>query len=200
VGYIVPLPPRTTYRALCDRTPEGAIASGIVDFHALSPGTVSVRVRLAPVDVTPLLRPATEAGLTVARGRFPEPRKEIAETYTVGGEWTRVFVGRDPIAGTNEGERLPGNYGVLYRIKFTLVNPTAQYQRVDLVFASGTESARGVLLVDGQRIESGLLVAHAEQRVATFRLLPRQTRDVLIEAMPQAASSYPVTLTVRPAW
>ena len=201
IGYLITIPPNWRYTPLVHRLPSGTIASGIVEFRSLSLADLVLRVRMVPPGGYSLFSPFPSycPEPKPAGWRFPSPQKTITASYTVGEHWTWIPIGKYAIPGTLEGEQLKGNYGVLYRIQIELSNPTRKTEEVELAFAAGVEPARAVLMLDGRVVETGMMVANAEQRITTYHLRPGQTRTISIETMPQAASSYPVSLILRPA-
>lgn len=166
----------------------GLVGGGpvMVEFVAESqpPAPVSVPLSRLPENLSPP-RPVRFEG---------EIRKEAV--YRVGGPWTFISVGKKP--QTNEhGGLLHGNYGVLYRIKLTLENPTARGREVELLVRSGGGAVRGNLLIDRRIVEVPLLRAGASRRAARWRLPAGGRKTIEVLTIPQAGSNYPINLIVR---
>ncbi len=199
VGYIVTIRPQSRYVVARHRLPAGQIASGVDDLRLLDGESVMVRVRLTPPGEQTLYgtlgdyRPS-QAGEQYV---FPEPAKQVEVSYTVGGRWAFVTIGRHAIAGRRDGERLAGNYGVLYEVAFHADNPTDRAVSLELGMIAAGGACRGVLLVDGKPYESGLIQPAQEQVVTTIPLAAHAKRTIRVQVMPQSGSNYPAQLFLR---
>jgi hypothetical protein len=198
-GWVVPVRPGWASPILVQRMNAGSVASGVVELRALQGADFVVRCRLErPRSLwLPNELNAYHPSPMLGRWQYANPRVEIAARYRVGGDWTFVTIGDGAIAGGTDGERLAGNYGVIYEIALELINPTAESARVDVYLEPGGGVARGTLLVDGRLVEAALLTREAEAEVGRYRLGPGDMRMVHIETMPQGGSNYPVRLVAR---
>ncbi|MCD6352315.1 MAG: hypothetical protein J7M26_09375, partial [Armatimonadetes bacterium] len=96
------------------------------------------------------------------------------------------------------GAVLHGNYGVLYRLRLHISNPTTTPAEVALAVQSGGGAARGVFLINGRLVETPVLRATNEHTLASWVLPAAAERTVNVVTMPQSGSNYPVTLILRP--
>ncbi|MBU0607692.1 MAG: hypothetical protein KKI08_07375 [Armatimonadetes bacterium] len=125
-----------------------------------------------------------------------EAAKEVALAYEVGGAWGFYSIGRD--FSTNlQGQKLFGDYGVLYTITITCKNPTAEAARCYLTFRAGGGVARASYFLHGKLTETGLLHPGSEEVLERLDLKPGEERVVKLVTMPESGSNYPITLTVR---
>jgi hypothetical protein len=127
----------------------------------------------------------------------PQPRRVQDVTYTVGGHHAFISIGREPLTSLSQ-RPLRGNYGVLYQINLTLENPTEQEVRTEIAFSADGGVARGVVVIDGQIRETGLVLASAEERLQEVTLPPHAKRRLRLQIMPQSGSNYPLRLVARP--
>jgi hypothetical protein len=97
-----------------------------------------------------------------------------------------------------EGDRLSGNYGVIYNIALLLINPTAEEAPVIILLEPAGGPARGFLLIDGMPVEAAVLTRDSEAELARYLLAPGEHRRVWIETTPQSGSNYPVRVVARP--
>jgi hypothetical protein len=95
-------------------------------------------------------------------------------------------------------EPLVGDYGVLYRLRLRLLNPTDREASAALVASAAGGPARGLFLVDNAAVDAGLLRPAEERQVAAFVVPPSAHRQVMVLTMPVAGSFYPVRLAVKP--
>jgi len=200
-GFIVTVPPGMRYLVSRQTIPNGQVASGVDDFTVLEGQGLTLRLRLAPPGSGYIYsglgdyRPSQVGQQFV----FPSPTKTQEASYTLGGNWAFVTVGRHAIAGERDGEKLRGNYGVFYDVRFTLNNPTDRAAVVELGVMAAGGPCRAVVVADGRQYETGLVTSRGEQMVASFPLAPRSTRVVPVRIMPQSGSNYPIWLLMREA-
>jgi hypothetical protein len=201
VGWVVPIPPGLAMPVLDQRMTPGSTASGLLELRPLTQSNLSLRLYLARHQSARLARPVGSYVPSPLLGQwhYPNPRREVTATYTVGGDWAFITIGDKGALGLVEGDVLPGSYGVLYDITLELINPTAEEAPVATAIESAGGPARATLLVDGRQVESAVIRANSEAVVARHLLAPGERRRVHIETMPQAGSNYPVRLVVRPA-
>ena len=200
VGWIVPVPPRAAAPVLAHHMAPRATASGVVELHSLSPASLRVRLYLAPRRTERLPHPIATYSESPLLGKwqYPNPQREVSARYVVGREWAFVTIGDRAIAGVIEGDRLAGNYGVIYDIDLDLVNPTAEPALVVIALEPAGGPARGTALIDGRLTEAAVLDRDSEAELARYPLGPGEGRRVHIQTMPQGGSHYPVRLVARP--
>jgi hypothetical protein len=194
-GYIQDLQPGETITLLNQRLTKDMTTSGIYHFVLLSGSSVTVQLRADPpdqiVDVRPS-RPNPEV--------YPVTRKRFNETYSVGGRWSFIPFGREPILTHDSSHPLDGNYGVVYDLTLNLENTTDQRNDAEIVFDPAAGVAQGVFIVDGKMVQTGHLRPPQEFVLGDYPLAPGERRKVHILTMPLAGSNYPARFTVRPRY
>ncbi|HET8679577.1 MAG TPA: hypothetical protein VFM39_05615, partial [bacterium] len=175
--------------------------SGLMQFQVVEGGpvdlTVHVRLpwlldRTVTTDLGPWAFPHP-------RGTFPGSLVEVKRDVPVDQTAAIGDLGvMSDLKDMRTGEPLVGDYGVLYRFRLRLVNPTDRQITSDLLANAAGGPARGLFLIDGGVTDLGLLQANEERVVTSFMLAPRGTRDVMVVTMPIAGSFYPVRLALRP--
>lgn len=130
---------------------------------------------------------------------FPNPYRDDRMDYTLGGRYAVVALGQKPIAGEDHINNLDGNFGVLYRIKATIKNPTSASADVDLMFEANTGYTGGLFILDGNLIRTPLLTPKNEMRLGRYRVSPGGERSFDIVTVPLSGGTYPATLSLRPA-
>ena len=132
-----------------------------------------------------------------SRGFYPAARQVMSRHFEVGGEPLHLAVGavRQPtFSGVRE---LRGDYGVTYQMRLRLSNPTDRPSRVEFLFNPRGGAATGTILLNGETIEVANTEAFKERLFHSVELSPRATETVLLETIPEGASSYPVRIVVR---
>ena len=201
IGYIATIPAQQRYLVAVHRMPPGQVVSGIQDLKLLEGEGLMVRLQLAPPASQPLYGDLSSYRPSQSKQQFifPNPTKTLEASYTVGGNWAFVTVGRHAISGERDGERLRGNYGVFYDVKFRVANPSDREAKLELGLIAAGGACRGVLLVDGRKYESGVILPAEEQVVAALSVPPRSQQTILVRIMPQSGSNYPAQLFIRRA-
>jgi len=200
-GYLVEVPAQraTTFTAYA--LPPRALVSGIMQFQVIDGGPVGLRVavrlpwlldRTVTADLGPYAFPHP-------RGTFPGTAVDLVREVRVDRPADVADLGvMAELKDVRTGEALVGDYGVLYRIRLHLHNPTAAEVPVALVANAAGGPARGLFVIDGAMTDVGLLAPTVDRVVATFVLAAGETRAVTVVTMPVAGSFYPVRLSVRP--
>ena len=125
-----------------------------------------------------------------------EAAKEVPLAYEAGGAWSFYSIGRD-FSANLQGQKLFGDYGVLYTITITCKNPTAEPARCFMTLRAGGGVARASYFLHGKLTETGLLRSGVEEVIERLLLAPGEERVVKLVTMPESGSNYPITLTVR---
>jgi hypothetical protein len=200
-GYVVEIPPHGTTTFTAYALPPQALVSGLMQFQVIEGGfvelTVHVRVpwlldRTVTTDLGPWAFPHP-------RGTFPGSVVEIARDVAVDQPAALADLGvMSNLRDTNTGDPLVGDYGVLYRVRLRLINPTDREITAGLVATAAGGPARGLFLVDGSAVNAGLMRPAEDRELTAFTMPAGARRDVVILTMPVAGSFYPVRLVVRP--
>ncbi|MFQ5811172.1 MAG: hypothetical protein ACE5JM_16260, partial [Armatimonadota bacterium] len=198
-GYVVQMPAGRRAEIQSQMLGSGDVASGLARLTNLSSAAVKVTVSADGDGATwgyfPLVPPEVRAAVS-GEDCFFLPDKRITASYTVGGAWLFVDIGREAVVN-RRGTRLHGNYGVRYEIKVQMQNPGAESARAEIAIRAGGGAAWGAFSIDGDTIEPPLLAPGQEFVLKTMTLPAGVSRTIGVRTMPEAASSYPVTLIIR---
>lgn len=191
-GLILDMPPHSVRRiaSRCMRARE--TASGLMMVRPLSGKALT----LCTVAESPGSRPPSQGAAHDTDAVFPSPDQSVSATYSVGGPWTYVTLGQNPVSNAS-GKTLDGNYGVMYTVKLRLDNPTAARRQVIVLFEARAGEARAAMIVDGAMKETDRVVPPAEARIASVSLAPHQVRTVTVVTIPAGGGSYPAALVVH---
>jgi hypothetical protein len=200
-GYVVDVPAGGGITFTAHTLPALALVSGLMQFQVLDGGPVGLVVHVR----TPWLLDHT---VTADLGpyAFPHPRGTFSGSVI---EIDRELAAHEaaPVADlgvmsnlrdVRTGEALAGDYGVLYRVRLRLVNPTDRDVGAALVAQAAGGLARGLFYVNGTPVDVGLMRAYDEKVVTEVSVPPGGAREMLIVTMPVAGSYYPVRLGLRP--
>jgi len=201
LGYVVEVPPggATTFTAYA--LPPLALVSGLMQFQVIEGGPVDLTVH---VRVPWLLDRTVTADLGLyafphPRGTFPGSVVEIAAEHPahLSGAVAELGV-MSGLRDVRTGEPLVGDYGVLYRFRLRLVNPTDRQVTAALVANAAGGPARGLFFINGAPVDVGLLRPNEDREIVALPVEPGGVRDLFILTMPVAGSFYPVRLGWRP--
>jgi hypothetical protein len=185
---------------------QGEVVAGAVDVHVLS-GAAGVSVISSSAGGRP------EAYLDGPRVPFDGHRRHgtfdltsfgaIAQTYTAGGPPASVqYGGRLPtprnLAPSDDGRNF-GDYGVVHRITFTLLNPTDDPRLVYLYEKPLGGPVRSTFIVDGQFKELGCVRLPQPYWVTTYQLAPHSSGASTTVTMTDGGSFYPIEFGVTDA-
>ncbi len=183
---------------------QSEVAAGIIDAHVLSGGAVTVSVVGSPAGGHP------EAYLNGPRVPFDGHRRHgtfdllgfgnIAASYSVGGPDTAVqYGGRSPTlrnVDPNDGGFDYGDYGVIHRLTFTLVNPTDAPHIVYFYEKPLAGPVRSSFVVDGQIKELGCVRMPQQYWLTTYQLPPHSKSASTSVTMTDGGSFYPLEFGV----
>lgn len=99
----------------------------------------------------------------------------------------------DPVTG----EPNNGNYGVFYRFKIKMKNPTSETRRVGFYFTPQGLLARGSFILDGRLMETGMVRNPSRVIFAAVDLLPNSEKTVTLVTTPEGGSYYPVEISIK---
>jgi hypothetical protein len=179
---------------------QGEVVAGAIDVHVLSGGSATLSVV------------ATQAGGNI-NAYLAGPRLwqdghrrhgtfdltgfgAIAATYTVGGAPAAVeYGGRTPtppnLDPADDGHDY-GDYGVVHRIVFTLVNPTDDVHTVYLYEKPLAGPVRSTFIVDGHVKELGCVRLKQPYYVTTYALPPHSNSATTTVTMTDGGAFYPI--------
>ncbi|MBC5800588.1 MAG: hypothetical protein GIX03_04970 [Candidatus Eremiobacteraeota bacterium] len=181
----------------------GEVVAGAVDLHVLS-GAVGVSVVASPAGGRPdayLNGPRVPLDGHGRHGVFAlDGFGNIAQSYTVGGTGAAVKYGGRTVTPRNldPGDlgRDFGDYGVVHRIAFTLVNPTDTPRLVYLYEKPLAGPVRSSFYIDGQLKDLGCVRMPQPYWITTYQLAPHSTGVSTTVTMPDGGSFYPLEFGV----
>jgi len=199
-GFLLQIPANTTLSLFVHDLAPLAIGSGLAQLQVVDGDRLNLQVvaRLASETEPPTSSFASDFDREHQRGEFTRPQIARALSYTTGGPPAVMALGADAdlLGEATTGERLQGNYGVMYSFEVQLANPTPAPAAVVLMMHAAGGRARGTFLVGGQIVDGPVVQANAPQVLATLRLAPGTRRRLRIATMPESGSNYPVRLTL----
>jgi hypothetical protein len=181
--------------------PPDALVSGLMQFQVTQGGPVEVVVHVrAPYLLDHTV--TTDLGPTAfphPRGTFPGALVEVERDLPAHAPAPVVDLGVSAgLRDVRTGEALVGDYGVLYRVRLRLTNPTGREVNTVLVANAAGGLARGLFVVDGAVTDAGLMRPYEDREIAPLAVAPGESRTVTVVTMPLAGSFYPVRLSLRP--
>lgn len=129
---------------------------------------------------------------------YPNPLRQESFEYQAGGRFAFIRIGEKAIAGTEDQQRLLGNFGVQYLIEGTVSNPKATKQKVKIEFEASAGYSGAIFLVNGKYIDARLLQSKEQRSLWEQTLEPGQSEIIRIETIPLSGAHYPATITVSP--
>ncbi len=218
-GEVVTVPPGSSLPVSLRRMTPGDTVSGLCSLRLLPDGPGSVFVRADAVLPFPTddkweaalaspspwrvvgtlkISPYDTAPSSFSTHIYPNPYKEEAVNYSVGGRYGFVRIGQRPISNHDQSTALDGNFGVVYTIRASVDNPTTTPMNLELVFEASAGYAGGLFVVNGVYSKTHPMPPKGEKQLTRFRLEPGESKKFTILTVPLSGSSYPATLTIRP--
>jgi hypothetical protein len=206
-GIVVDLVPGKPFIVRHGLMLQGEVVAGTVDMNVLEGGPIVVSVIGAAAGSRPeqyLDGPQQPYDGHNRRGRFNlDGFGALEATYTAGGLDVAVQYGlRTPSPANldpDDSGRDYGDYGVLHKITFTLVNPTDVPRVVYFYKKPLGGPVRSSFLVDGELKEIGCARLPRRYLVATYLLPPRSTSASIILTMTDGGAYYPLEFGVSEA-
>jgi hypothetical protein len=178
---------------------QGEVLAGAVDVHVLN-GAVGVNVVASPAGGRP------EPYLSGPRVAFDGHNRHgvfdldgfgaLAQSYTAGGPDAAVRYGARVPTPRNMDPADPGrdygDYGVVHRITFTLLNPTDTPSTIYLYEKPAGGPVRSTFIVDGQMREIGCVRMQQPYWVATYQLPAHSASASTTLTMTDGGSFYPL--------
>lgn len=200
-GYFVDVPDGGAATFTAYTLPPDALVSGLMQVQVTQGGPVEVVVHVrAPYLLDHTV--TTDLGPTAfphPRGTFPGALVEIERDLPAHMPAPVVDLGVSAgLRDVRTGEALIGDYGVLYRVRLRLTNPTGREVNTVLAANAAGGLARGLFLVDGAVTDAGLMRPYEDREIAPLAVAPGESRTVTVVTMPLAGSFYPVRLSLRP--
>ncbi len=198
-AFALQLPRRSIYVLSEVAMPRGTTATGLWEITPINSGAIGYQLRAvrekAQWTIIPLTTsPTGDAPVKVKQ--FANPMKLITAKHIIGGNWTFLHIGREPIRGLDT-DHLHGNYGVIYRIVAEVENRRDAPSTYELVFMPNAGVARCVAIVDGELLSAPTMQPSQEFVLKRWQILPARTHRHEIYTMPLPASYYPVSLILR---
>lgn len=217
-GEVVTIPPKSSVPISFRRMGLKDTVSGLAGLRLLSgPEQLIVRTDALPLlDVESKWRDATNtttpwrftganpnngvdlSPFTLSPHVYPEPFKTAEIRYEYGKRYGFFRIGERPIPGQQNDRSLDGNFGVIYRIRAEISNPTNEVADIEVVFEASAGYSGALFTINGALKETRLLQPKAEYRIERVRLQPGETRRIDLVTIPLSGSSYPSLISVRP--
>lgn len=218
-GELLVIPPRHSMPISLKRLGPRDTVSGLVYMALLEGGPESVLVR---ADAKQTFQPDSRwlaalnsnspwrvVGMLPTRGDdamakvlsdhiYPQPFKDVEVNYMVGGRHGFVRIGQQPIISQAGDRYLDGNFGVIYKIRAKVENPTSAPADIELVFEASAGYSGALFAVNGQVLRTPLLQPKDERRILTLKVEPGASREFTLHTIPLSGGSYPATLALRP--
>ncbi len=121
--------------------------------------------------------------------------KTIKATYEVGKSWQFIRIGEHAVVDKH-GNKLYGNYGVIYSVDLTISNPSNVAKKVRLAVEPSGGLADAAIAIGSDIVQLGVLQPNRDYTVRTILLQPGERKELRLHTMPLAGSNYPVTLVV----
>jgi hypothetical protein len=219
-GEVITVPPRSVFPISIRRLAPQETMSGLCYLRLLDGGPDKVTVRTdsrppfnvdarwqqamastTPWRIIPIRTLSvfdTEPHAKLSEHVYPNPFREEEVTYLVGGRHGFVRIGQKPISRADQGAALDGNFGVLYRIRAHVENPTDFPADLEIVFEASAGYSGALFVVNGVYKRVPMLQSKEESKLLQVRLDPGARRTFEIMTVPLSGSSYPATLSIRP--
>ena len=203
-GTVVDLAPGKPFIVRHALVLQGEVVAGAVDVHVVAGGTVAVSVVASSAGSTPdayLNGPRVPFDGHARHGTFDlDGYGNLAAVYTVGGPDTAVKYGGRAPTPRNLDPSDPGHdygdYGIVQRITFTLVNPTDVPHLAYLYEKPLGGPVRSTFVVDGQLKELGCARMPQPYWLTTYQLPPHSTGASTTVTMTDGGSFYPLEFGV----
>ncbi len=199
-GFVLQIPANTTLPLFIHDLAPLMVGSGLAQIQLVEGDRLILQVvaRLEGEADPPTASFAPDFDKTHQRGTFTHPFISRTLTYAAGGPPVAAVLGDDAdlLREGQTGERLQGNYGVMYTYTVRASNPTADPAPVALVMHAVGGQARGTFLVGDRLIDGPTVQPNAPRVLTTLRLGPGAHRSLRIATMPESGSNYPVRLTL----
>lgn len=204
VGLVHRIPPKSKRVLYADNLEHTNTASGIIDIRQLSGEDVYVKVSADVPEAGQLSSGATapisdwHIPTQISDHVYPTPARDVEANYVVGGQWAFIRIGKYAIPDALSAKELQGNYGVIYRIKVRVENPSGEDRTIKVVFEPSAGPASGLFVINGKVVGIKVVSPPNEFEVFSTRVPAGQAKEFTILTMPLAGSAYPATLVVRP--
>lgn len=177
------------------------IVSGVVSMMAPTAGA-RFRVQMALVDpampLVSLLNDCKKAQIHTAE--FPKITDKQSIQFFTRDNAKILPIGDTPfLKDRRTNFELQGNYGLINDYTIQITNNLPVHSVFEMVFSSAGGVCRGVLVINGGVVETGLFKPPDLNPQQIYRqvLQPNQTITMSVSIMPQAGSNYPASLVLK---
>lgn len=219
-GELITIPPRSTFPIALRRLAPHQTLSGLCYLRLLAGGPSQLTVVAAAKATFGLDSKWTAAMASSTPWRFigsqritgltprvsiysdhvyPNPFKTEEVTYMVGGRHPFIRIGENAIPRFDKQSALSGNFGVTYTIKAEIQNPMDVPVDLEMVFEASAGYSGALFIFNGEVRRTPLIQPKREVVFGKLRLEGGMTKNLTILTIPLSGSSYPATITVRPA-
>jgi hypothetical protein len=179
-GAIVDLPAGRSLGLDETIVPPGHVLSGVAQVRLLMGAQVCVTVQAGPPPDASLPAPCEGPPADMLPGALPLQAVDVAD-----GRHGFVSIGREPVP-----------YGIAHRYVVHVVNPAHAPAAAVVILHADAGPARAALEIDGRLIDTPVALPGDPVPVARIPLSPCADRRIPLAVMPEAGSSYPVTLEI----
>ncbi|GAC1429973.1 MAG: hypothetical protein NVSMB5_24360 [Candidatus Velthaea sp.] len=203
-GTVIDVLPGTPFIVRHGLILQGELVAGAVDFNVIRGGPIDVSVVASPAGSRPdayLNGPRVPYDGHGRHGTFAlDDYGPIAASYSIGGPDTAIkYGGRTPTPRNidpSDPGRDYGDYGIIHRITFTLVNPTDEPHVVYLYQKPLGGPVRSSFYVDGQLRELGCTRLPQPYWLTSYQLPAHSTGASTTVTMTDGGSYYPLEFGV----
>ncbi len=217
-GEIVSIPPHYTLPISVRKLYPGQTASGLCTLRLLDgppslliradarePFAVDTRWAAALRSSTPWrivgtqhIREFDAPARTLTDQIYPHPYELFEADYHVGGPFAFIRIGQKPISRRDKMDKLQGNFGVVYKGRAIISNPTEAPVDVEVVFESSAGYSGALCILNGDLVKTPILRPKGEYRLLKLHLAGQASQTMELTTVPLSGSSYPATITIRP--
>lgn len=207
-GMVITMKARSKMNLFSQRVANGFSSSGVIQMCMDRSSDVPCGLRVSldstpPTDsATDLLAASLPQQLSASEGMVYEKdslydisSKSIQANYEVGKAWQFIRIGEHAVTD-RQGNKLFGNYGVVYSVDLNLYNPGTVAKKVRVALEPSGGLADAAFAIGGDVVQLGVLQPNQDYTVKILLLQPGQHKMLRIHTMPLAGSNYPVTLVV----
>ncbi len=207
-GMVITIKPRSKMNLFTQRVPNKLSSSGVIQITMGRDMDAACGLRVSldgqpPVDsATELLAASLPQDISAIDGMIYEKdsiyetsHKSIKASYEVGKAWQFIRIGEHAVVD-KQGNKLFGNYGVVYSVDIDMYNPSDVIKKVRVALEPSGGLADAAFAIGGDMVQLGLLQPNRDYTVRILVLQPGQRKQIRIHTMPLAGSNYPVTLVV----
>jgi len=205
IGYTIQIPPGQSVSLIDLEMQKQQVLCGYFHLNIRKGKELEVYVKnsekldgVANGRILPILTQPFDPFKIHPKGIFGPANIENEVEYVVGQEEeASCIVGQAPwLIDPVTGEPNNGNYGVFYRFKVKLRNPTSEKKRIGFYFVPQGVLARGSFILDGKIMETGMIRFPSRAIFAIIDLEPKSKKELTLLTTPEGGSYYPIKVVI----